>query len=1120
MLSEVISVLKSRFVPARTGLIVKLNVRRLGLVLAAALAFTGLTPGVRGQSPATISGTTFGLAVADGTSPFASSGYYFLIAGDTASSFRIANILATTNSFGTYAYTSDGVTAQLVLTNSGFGKISDEIIFSDNYYGSYTLTDTVSAGQQHGNFIWFNGQSPASVAGKTFACSINDGTEPFSANGLATIRFAASGNSYSITLDEATGVDSTGTYSYARLNTATSRLSMNDSKAGTITAIAAFSDQWSGSFGISKDASDSYQVGDFTILDETIPRIEITSPNNSRSISNEIITISGRASDNASIASAFCSINGSDWLVADTTNNYLNWSVSLILTPGTNVFSARSVDSSGNTSLTNTVRYVYVVSSQLNVVINGRGSVNPAYNNARLQIGANYTMKAIPAVGYKFTGWTDNSGYLLANQPPLNFNMVPGLTLTANFADTARPSVTITTPSVGQRWSNDTFNVTGKATDNDRIVQVYYSVNDSAWFTAGTGNYWTNWLFTTQLTPGNNRIKTYAVDASGNVSLTNQVDFKYILSAPISVRANAGGRFSPRLNGAMLAIGQRYSLTATASNGFAFSCWMDANGTIITNKPSVSFVMASNLDLRAVFIDSLKPSVTFFKRSSEPVFAADSYLIRGRATDNAGVAGVYYKLNDGSWQTAQTFNGWIDWTATINLLPGTNWLFAYGIDTSGNASTTNATPIIYSTAPVSLFNKNGEGISDSTRQFSISFGAKTFGHFSTDANYFNGVGTYSYTRLTPSTARLRVKYTSPPLAASAGSGDYILYFSNPNSARFINNNTLDTGNLSLNFSPSLIVTSLVRQTLFYINSLGAGKSTYFYAGRFYVTDLLTGSTNDGKTLSYSLFSPLNTLIRQTNGNGLTYTVTKSIGTNFGAAYVERYNPDGSLFGTDTGHFGFASQRVDGNAPAELGDQSLSISSGNSWFRLSFFGDTFSQQSASDSFDTGVGLYRYALADTNTGNLSLSFTAPANLNGSSSSTALSFYAPNLAYLVNPDNTISAATLSRFVNASASAPVDKTISAVDTANGITSQFHFSGDGFFSYSRNSLGAGSYTYNVFSPETSMIQMTFNTGDYAGYSGSLQLDYSSTDGGNFKTSVFDGANNLLNVERGNFSQP
>ncbi len=1078
-----------------------------------------LLPKARGQSPVTLAGTTFGVAVADGSYPFNNSGYCFLIANNSGNNLFLANLTGFTNQNSPYNYTASGANGRINLNTAAYGQIVDDLQFSDPYFGNFTLTSATFGGQQQGDFIWFNGQAPATVAGKVFACNINDGTDPLPTSGSAVIHFSTTGNTYTIYKDGSTDADSSGTYSYTKANAATARLTLNDSRLGLVTALFAFADGWSGSFGFRNDARDSFAVGDFQILDTTPPGLEITAPKNGRTLSNEVVTISGRAADNVSVLYVLYSLNGADWVATDSTNDYQTWTADVVLNPGTNLFYVYAVDTSGNPSATIAARYVYVVSAPLGVVINGRGSVTPAYNNSLLQIGANYTVTALPGVGYSFTGWSDGTN-LISSRPALAFTMAAGLSLVANFADTARPSITLLSPLAGQRLSNSLITVTGRAADNGRVAQVYVSLNESGWVPANTANGWTNWsLELGELRPGGNRLKAYAVDHVGNASFTNSLDFNYVLSAPIGLHLSGGGKISPFNHGARLAIGQRYSITASASNGFAFSAWKNAYGAVLTNKPAVSFVMESNLDLTAFFNDVARPSLTITKKSGDLLFNDQFANVSGRASDNAGVADVFYKVNDGGWLAASSANGWADWSAIAMLLPGTNTFSAYAVDANGNASAPISTRIIYATAPASLNNISADGFSDSGPSFNLSFTANNFCQVSTDTNYLNGVGTYTYTRLTPFTGKLRINYTAPPLAANNRFRDFSLYFNSASSARFTNLTAFDSGRLALNVTPSLAITSLVKRTVFYVNDNGVGQSHYFNAGKFLVTDLLTGATNAGTTLAYAKFSPIATLLRQTNAAGQTYTVSKYNGENFGTTYLEKYRPDGSLLGTETGVFGFAAQELAGNAPGNLANRGLTVFQTGSAFSLAFAGTTFSQQSSDEVYESGVGAYDFVLSDANTLNLTLNYLAPANLNGTSSSATFSFFAPNLAYLVNADGAIGAAVLAPIASPAITSPANKTYWLTNKDTGEVKKYQFFGDGSFGISGNSTAGGTYSYSPFSPRTGMAQLMFSTGAYSGNQGWLQLNFDAGGKGNYKHSILDSGNQLLNVQRGDFGQ-
>src|SRR5208283_5762255 len=291
----------------------------------------------------------------------------------------------------------------------------------------------------------------------------------------------------------------------------------------------------------------------------------------------------------------YCSLNGSGWTAVTTTNGWMNWTAGVTLTPGTNTVQAYAVDTSGNISATNTVKFVYVVLKPLTVQIIGLGTVktncgtlSPNYSTGTLlAINENYAMtaSAVTNSGFGFTNWTDGSSNVLTNGATLRFTMQPNLVLKANFVDVQKPSVSIVSPSSNQQWTNGTFTVVGKAGDNVAVGAVYYSLNGSGWTAVTTTNNWTNWTANLTLTPGTNTVQAYAVDTSGNLSTTNSVRFEYVVREPLTVQIMGlgtvnpkWGTLNPNYNGALLAINENYTLTANASPGFAFTNWTDGAG--------------------------------------------------------------------------------------------------------------------------------------------------------------------------------------------------------------------------------------------------------------------------------------------------------------------------------------------------------------------------------------------------------------------------------------------------------------------------------------------------------------------------------------------------------------
>jgi uncharacterized repeat protein (TIGR03803 family) len=144
------------------------------------------------------------------------------------------------------------------------------------------------------------------------------------------------------------------------------------------------------------------------------------------------LTVSGSANDTSIQVTNVQYQSGANLANATTTNQWTNWSASLSLQPGSNLFQVWSVDQLGNTSPTNSYPIFYYVTNALALYTNGPGKITtPAgFNASQLILGKTYTLTAVPTNGNLFSNWT---GSITSPAPTLGFLMAPNLTLTANF---------------------------------------------------------------------------------------------------------------------------------------------------------------------------------------------------------------------------------------------------------------------------------------------------------------------------------------------------------------------------------------------------------------------------------------------------------------------------------------------------------------------------------------------------------------------------------------------------------------------------------------------------------------------------------------------------------------
>jgi hypothetical protein len=455
------------------------------------------------------------------------------------------------------------------------------------------------------------------------------------------------------------------------------------------------------------------QVDSVNVLPETTtPTVTITSPTPGELWSNATFNVTGTASDKVGVTSVYYYVNSGFYTEATTANNWVNWTAANVaLTPGTNTINVIAYNVAGLTA-TNSVKIVYIQSGVLTVLTNGVGTITPPDNGAVLQIGKVFSLTAAGRDGFKFVNWTGGTNQPLSfytNGPTVLFTMSNNLTMQANFVDTNKPFLSITNVKTGMLVSNAAFTVMGQATDNVAVASVNYSLNSASFALAVTNGHL--WSAAVNLVPGTNTFSAYAVDTTGNISTTDTVKIVYILSATLTVQTNGVGVITPNDNGAQLQIGKVFSLTAAGKDGFKFTDWTGStNGTftVLTNGPTVTLPMVSNLVLVANLVDTNKPFLSITNVKTGMLVSNAAFTVLGRATDNVAVASVNYSLNSPLFTTALT-NGQ-SWSAAINLVPGTNTFSAYAVDTSGNISTTNTVKIVYILSATLTVQTNGVGV--------------------------------------------------------------------------------------------------------------------------------------------------------------------------------------------------------------------------------------------------------------------------------------------------------------------------------------------------------------------------------------------------------------------------
>jgi hypothetical protein len=876
----------------------------------------------------------------------------------------------------------------------------------------------------------------------------------------------------------------------------------------------------------------TFTVNVLAISDLTRPTVQITAPTLNQQLTNNGFTVTGKAGDNVAVGTVYYALNGSGWTAAATTNAWTNWTANVTLTPGTNTIQAYAVDTSGNLSPTNTVKFEYVVLKPLTVQVYGLGTVNPKWgtlnpnytNGTLLAINENYTLTANAASGFAFTNWTGGLGNLLTNRATVQFTMVTNLALKANFADVTKPTLSIVTPTANQQLTNNGFTVTGKAGDNVAVGTVYYALNGSGWTAAATTNAWTNWTANVTLTPGPNTIQAYAVDTSGNLSPTSSVTCHYVVYAPMTVKINGSGSVSPNYNGVQLKVGEPYAMTAYPSAGCVFTNWTGATSTVVTNRATLSFNMASNLIFTANFVDVTKPAISITTPGMNSHFTSAAFVVTGLASDNVAVGAVYYSLNGSSWTTATTVNGWKNWTANVTLTPGSNSILAYAVDTSGNRSSTNNVSFVYDSSPTSISGWMGAVNEDGGGTFYLCFGSGTFSQNSGNTNYANGVGNYSYQKVSANTAKVSLTYAAPP--SLAGSSNVVLLtFVTNNSCAFSNlDNAGNTGTISFWTVPNWAAVSLNGKKSALI--AGGEQTAVAFGNSTLAITNGAGQVQNG-TYTFKQYSPVGALVTEILPQETNYLQLTFDATNYGIFANTSYVGSSNAPTAESGIFALLSQSPAGNAPDSLAGLAVQVDQPDGTFEMGFGMATFSQDSADTNYANGVGTYTYTRLSTNSAQLSLVYTGPPTSTNTVGPVTLTFIAPNFCVLTNQDgsgsNTLAVMSFwTPPTNWIPTSLIGRTISTTN-AEGVVDVVTYNGDGTFSQtetgsSNPGVSSGTYVFTPYSPAGGMLVLTYNGGVLAGSVDYIQITFTGQGVGSFFVTFYDAQADPPVTDYGDFS--
>lgn len=487
-------------------------------------------------------------------------------------------------------------------------------------------------------------------------------------------------------------------------------------------------------------------------------------------------------------------------------------------------------------------------------------------------------------------------------------------------ADVTKPVLKVVSPTSKTIATTNIFTASGTASDNVGLALVYYQLNGGAWIAADSSTSFTTWTAANlSLTPGVNVMKFYAKDLSGNLSPTNTVSFTYVVSAPLVVNLNipGAGTFKPSLNGQLLQIGKAFTTSVKAAKGFAFVNW---TGSTNTTSPKLTFVMASNLTFTANFKDSTRPVNVILSPTKNQNVTNAGPVATGRAMDNVGVAGVWFRVNSETWMPADLTDGtnWHTANLASQLVSGPNTISAFAQDAAGNASLTNTIAFTYTIppsadwAPDSLKGLLASVTPATGSPEAVGFDVSNFSQSSTtnstDPQDYGG-GAYSYLKVDTNLAQLSLSFSLPP-GNSNILGPIDLVFTNHYAGYFTNENGGDMGQISLSTTTAFVPATVTGKTISAVSS-GSGKTVKIKlatATTFTKTPANNSSSgNSSGTYIFTRLSPVGCAFAFSFTSAADLGETAYLQLTFtsatGGTYVAMvFDSFGVLQDTDAGHF--------------------------------------------------------------------------------------------------------------------------------------------------------------------------------------------------------------------------
>jgi cyclophilin family peptidyl-prolyl cis-trans isomerase len=393
--------------------------------------------------------------------------------------------------------------------------------------------------------------------------------------------------------------------------------------------------------------------------DTNAPVVTVSSPANDLVVTNATLTLTGTAADNRGIARVLYFFGDATPRIATGTTN---WTTTVTLSLGTNTISVQSVDTSGNLSplVTRTVRYELPTPPVPNSLVrfhfsSGEGPLGDVdvelFDSEKPQTVRNFLM------------YVRNGSY---NQV-IAHRLAPRFVLQSGGYTVANPT------------SSAPFTLYNEVLNLGMITNEF-----------GVGPRRSNFFGTIAMAKLGNNANSASSEwffnlANNSTNLDSQNGGFTVFGRVLSVSNQ------PAMTGTnLLASFNNYS----KSNGIVdMTSFYNPTWSAFSELP-VTFTNYALPEYRQLYYitvtelnppepDTIPPTVTITNPPTDTVVTNSTITLSGTASDDRNLARVIYYFGDTAPRVA---NGTTNWSATLSLRSGTNYIFVQAVDRFGNLS--------------------------------------------------------------------------------------------------------------------------------------------------------------------------------------------------------------------------------------------------------------------------------------------------------------------------------------------------------------------------------------------------------------------------------------------------